>query len=318
MQTPVGIGGSGLTWKIWQGKTCAVQPMLQKSLAMSSNTSTPADLTVLPPNIPREHLSSHAFNQLCLCAVHVGRMYARPVVHTARTPNAAGGKTATAPTSKAGKATSSGAGASSSKQGTGAGSSNGASSSSSAGAAAGSSSAASSSRGRQEADHRSEPAASVAPWLDEQYCGYDDEDDEDDFTIYESDSYSRGGAGSSRQADRSCSSSRLRARMIKPVRQVPKGAAVSPAVASAACPVVNTPMGRSPGNGGFHVGSWGVAGKSPNSCGGMWAAAAAGVGSVGTPGTSGSSSQAAGSAPGSGRRARRNARRAAMDAGDYD
>lgn len=273
----------------------------------------------MPPNVQNEHLSlsAHASDQLWLCAAPVGRMYARPVVHNARTPNAAGGKTATAaPPSKAGKASSSGAaGASSSKQGTGAGSSNGASSSSSAGAAAGTSSAASSSRGRQDADNRPEPAASVAPWLDEQYCGY--EDDDDDFTIYESDSYSRGGAGSSRQADRSCSnSSRSRARMIKPVRQVPKGAAVSPAVASAACPVVNTPMGRSPGNGGFHVGSWGVAGKSPNSCGGMWAAA--GAGSAGTPGTSSSSSQVAGSAPGSGRRARRNARRAAMDAGDDD
>jgi hypothetical protein len=81
--------------------------------------------------------------------------------------------------------------------------------------------------------------------------------------------------------------------------------------------VVNTPLGKSPGSSsGFHVGSWGVTGRSPNSCGGMWAAAAAG--SFGTPGTGCSSSQVAGSAPGSGRRARRNARRAALDGGDCD
>lgn len=233
-----------------------------------------------------------------------GRMYARPVVHTARTPNAAGGKTAEGKAAGKGSSTSSdGAGASSSQQPAAAGSSSGAGSSS---ACAG----ASSSRGRQGADSSAAAASSsVAPWLDDEF-----DDDDDDFTLYESSGYSRGGAEDSRQGDRSCSGSRSRSRMIKPQRKVPKGAAVTPAVASAACPVVNTPLGRSPCNGGFHCGSWGATGKSPNS-GGGWAAAAAGLG---TPGTGSSSSQAAGSVPGSGRRARRNARRAALDLGDYD
>lgn len=245
-------------------------------------------------------------------------MYARPVVHTARTPNAAGGKATAA--KGAGKGTSSSDGASSSYQaataaadpsrGAGSSSGAGAGAGSSSGAGAGSSSGSSSSRGRQAAPDRSgASSSSVAPWLEADFS-----DDDDDFTLYDGGSYSRGTHNSSRQqGERSCSSSsRSRGRLIKPQRTVPKGAAVTPAVASAACPVINTPLGRSPGTGGFHCGSWGAAGKSPNSGGGMWAAAAA----LGTPGSAGSSSQVAGSAPGSGRRARRNARRAALDAGD--
>jgi hypothetical protein len=80
--------------------------------------------------------------------------------------------------------------------------------------------------------------------------------------------------------------------MTKPLRQVPKN---SPVCSMAAGPLVS-PLGKSPGGGGFQVGSWGA-----SSIGG-------GVGSYGA---------SSGSTPGSGRRAKRNARRAAQDAG-YD
>jgi hypothetical protein len=83
--------------------------------------------------------------------------------------------------------------------------------------------------------------------------------------------------------------------MTKPLRQVPKN---SPACSIAAGPLVS-PLGKSPGGGGFQVGSWGTSSSG-------------GGGGVGSYGAS------AGSTPGSGRRAKRNARRAAQDAGYGD
>jgi hypothetical protein len=82
--------------------------------------------------------------------------------------------------------------------------------------------------------------------------------------------------------------------MTKPLRQVPKN---SPVCHMAAGPLVS-PLGKSPGGGGFQVGSWGASSSS-----------AACVGSYGASG---------GSTPGSGRRAKRSARRAAQDAGYGD
>lgn len=240
-------------------------------------------------------------------------MYARPVSHRS-TPNAAGGKLAAPSTggkAKKGATPAKGKGASSStaaadmeSNGAGGSSSAGASSTAAAGnrstatgnpvapqssAAAGSSSSAAAGTAPRSSTRSRGRGTSVAAWLDE------DDDYDDDFTAYDDGCYGSS-SGSIPGNRRGGSGSRSRARperpagMVKPLRQVPKN---SPACSIAAGPVV-TPMGKSPGGGGFMVGS-------------------AGASSIGILGTS----PGCGSTPGSGRRARRNARRAAIDAESY-
>ncbi|KAF6262126.1 hypothetical protein COO60DRAFT_1282794 [Scenedesmus sp. NREL 46B-D3] len=250
--------------------------------------------------------------------MRAGRMYARPVQNTARTPNAAGGK-AVGGKAAAGKAaassTSGGAGSSraaaaeaSSSSSTSAAAPSGGESSSAAAAsvditnraggsrsngaaAAASSSSWAAATAASSSSNRSRP---VAAWL-----GQDDDDDDEDFCLDREDfPYAMGGSGGSGRAGSSQRRSGTRARpdrpagMAKPLRQVPKS---SPACSMAAGPLVS-PLGKSPGGGGFQVGSWG--GSSAGGCSGSYGAS--------------------GSTPGSGRRAKRNARRAVQDAGYGD
>uniref|UniRef100_A0A383VAZ7 RING-type domain-containing protein n=1 Tax=Tetradesmus obliquus TaxID=3088 RepID=A0A383VAZ7_TETOB len=267
--------------------------------------------------------------------MRAGRMYARPVQNNARTPNAAGGKSAggkAAAGKGAGKAaaggTSGGAGSSRAAADAGSSSSSSAAAAAASGMGGGSSSSAaassvaitnraggSSSSAAAAAGSSSWAAAAssssnrgrpVAPWLgqadDDGYC-------DDDFCLDDEDfPYAMGGSGGSssragnsqRRSGSSSSAGRSRARpdrpagMTKPLRQLPKN---SPVVHMAAGPLVS-PLGKSPGSGGFQVGSWGAS-SSSGAC----------VGSYGA---------SAGSTPGSGRRAKRNARRAAQDAGCGD
>eukprot|EP00879_Flechtneria_rotunda_P005863 GHRR01006169.1.p1 GENE.GHRR01006169.1~~GHRR01006169.1.p1 ORF type:complete len:226 (+),score=100.78 GHRR01006169.1:542-1219(+) len=225
--------------------------------------------------------------------MRAGRMYARPIPHNARTPNAEGGKAATGkaagkcrdPAEGKGKVSDS-AGASSSSASAG-GSANGASSRPSSSsqinstirqglslaAVSGPSSSTSSSR-----RGRTPVVSSVAGWLLD--------DDNNGFTF--------GGACAGSSSSRSKSRPDRPAGMAKPVRQLPKNQS---AASDITCGPLVSPLGRSPGSiSGFAVGSWGTSGSSPVAMG-----------------------QSPGSAPGSGRRAKRNARRAAADfAGDAE